>query len=112
VDPLTGLTVRSFAVAVTLFAIFIFKGDFRQLAAVDRGSLLLMCAEGLLAGLLGQWLYFKALKGWGASSVVPVVSSYSFFAFLFAVILLGEKITVFKSLGVVFIILGLIFLGI
>jgi len=111
IDPLTGLAVRNLFVTIALFSFLLCTGSIKYLANVDLKSAALLSIEGLLGGLIGQWLYFRALKYWEASNVVPIVSSYAFFSFLFAIMILGEKMTVQKSPGVIFVIAGLVFLG-
>jgi transporter family protein len=67
--------------------------------------------SGIVAGLLGMWSYFSAMKYWEASRVVPIVGAYPLFAFLFSLHLLGEQLTLQKGIGVILIVGGVILLG-
>ncbi len=106
VSPLVGLTFRNFIVTIVLTATLVSTGSLKDLLSVTPKGMLLISLEGILAGLIGHWLYFKALKLGAASKVVPVVSVYPLFALLFAVVLLGEKPTLQKTTGVVLVVLG------
>ena len=110
-DPMMGLAVRSLCITIALFVFLFLTGGIKNLLGLDKKAALFLGIEGVLGGLIGQYLYFKALKSSDASSVVPIVSSYSFFAFLFAIIILGEKLTLQKGIGALLIFLGLILLG-
>jgi transporter family protein len=43
---------------------------------VDGRSFLLFGASGMMAGLLGMWTYYAALKMEATSKIVPIAASY------------------------------------
>jgi transporter family protein len=54
--------------------------------------------------------YFKALKLGEASRVVPIVASYPMMTAIFSALLLGEKLTLMKFIGIILIIVGMFLL--
>ena len=81
----------------------IIHADFKTVAYVVIG--------GIIAGLLGMWSYFEALKHCEASRVAPIVGTYPLFAFIFAMIFLGEPLTLQKGIGVLLVVGGVFLLG-
>ena len=76
VDPLIGVTIRSTIVTAGLFFLTFLLGKGKALMEVDGKSLLLFSMSGLMAGLLGMWTYFTALKMEATSKIVPIAASY------------------------------------
>lgn len=105
-NPLVGVTIRNLIVTFVLVVIVVSTGTLKEFLAINPKTMALIGIEGVLGGLVGHWLYFKALKLGVASKVVPVVSTYPLFALLFAVVLLGEKLTFQKGVGAVLVVLG------
>jgi len=110
-SPLAGVTVRSIAVTTVVIVTVLVSGHYKVLATIEPGALVVLVLEGFLGGLIGQYFYFKAIKSLAASTVVPIVGAYPLFTFLLAVVLLSEKVTVAKSVGVLLVVSGIIFLG-
>jgi transporter family protein len=110
-DPLAGVAVRSIAVTVVVLATIIVTGQQRALLTTEPRALLVLAIEGFLGGLIGQYFYFRAIKSLGASTVAPIVGSYPLFTFVFALLILGEKITLTKGVGAILAVSGIILLG-
>lgn len=111
INPFIGLSIRTFIVAISIFILLIASGNIKELQLVDLKTILILGCEGLLAGLIGHFFYFKAIKVWEVSRVTPIVASYPLIAFIFAIIFLGEKVTMAKSVGAVFVASGILLLG-
>ncbi|NQT46547.1 MAG: EamA family transporter [Candidatus Omnitrophica bacterium] len=109
-DPLIGVAIRSIAISLILVASLAIGGGFNKLVSTDLKSLSVLIAEGVCAGLLGQYFYFKAVKVWEASKVVPIVGAYPLAAVFFAILFLGEHLTLAKGFGTLLIIAGIFFL--
>jgi len=110
-DPAVALVLRSFAVGGILAAWAGLSGKLPEVGALlTTKSGALIAAEGVVAALLGHLAYYFALKYGEASRVVPVASSFPLFAFVLAVILLGERPSWDKVLGVVLIVGGVLIL--
>jgi len=110
--PLTAVVIRNTFIAIMFLSVFFLSGHAKTLFSSDIRSVVLILIEASLAGLIGQFFYYKAVKVWEASRVVPIVGAYPLVSFIIAVIFLSEKITLAKLLGVVFVVIGVGFLGI
>jgi len=111
VHPFIGLSIRTFAIAAVILVVLIASGNIKEFPRLELRTIILLACEGLAAGLIGQFFYFKALKMWEASRVVPIAAAYPFIAFLLAIVFLGEKITLAKGLGAVLVVCGILLLG-
>ncbi len=106
--PLAGLTIRTMAVAVALVFTLLFSGQFRQIGAMESKGVIFMVVGGLIAGGIGQWLYYQALKSTEASRVVPIAGSYPLLAMIASIVFLGKQITLSKVIGTLLIVGGII----
>jgi transporter family protein len=110
VDSNLATAVRTTVVLVMAWAIALAFGSHRQLAQLDRRSILFLTASGIATGL--SWLcYFRALSLGPASRVAPVDKLSVVFVILLAWPLLGEGISLTKALGGVLIAAGAIVLA-
>ena len=76
-----------------------------SLGAVSSKTLVFLVLSGLSTG--ASWLcYFRALSKGDINKVVPIDKSSTVLTIILAVIFLSEKVTVYKTLGVVFIAIG------
>ncbi|MDO9123713.1 MAG: EamA family transporter, partial [Deltaproteobacteria bacterium] len=76
VDPLIGVTVRSAVVTAGLLILTFLLGKGKALMEVDGKGFLIFGASGLMAGILGMWTYYMALKMEATSKVVPIAACY------------------------------------
>ena len=65
----------------------------------------------LRKGLIGQYFYFKAIKSLEASTVTPIVGAYPLFTCILAILILGERLTIAKGIGVFLVVGGIFLLG-
>ena len=73
--------------------------------AVSSKTLVFLVLSGLSTGV--SWLcYFRALSKGDINKVVPIDKSSTVLTIILAVVFLGERVTVYKTLGVVFIAIG------
>lgn len=76
-----------------------------SLGAVSSKTLVFLVLSGLSTG--ASWLcYFRALSKGDINKVVPIDKSSTVLTIILAVVFLGEKVTVYKTLGVVFMAIG------
>ena len=76
-----------------------------SLGAVSSKTLVFLVLSGLSTG--ASWLcYFRALSKGDINKVVPIDKSSTILTIILAVIFLGERVTVYKTLGVVFMAIG------
>ena len=110
-DPTVALVLRSFTITLILAIWAALSGRLPEVEALlSTRAGALIAAEGILASLLGHLAYYYALKYGKASSVVPVASTFPLFAVILAVLLLGERISWDKVLGIAFILGGILLL--
>ena len=110
--PLTAVVFRNTFIVVMFLSAMLVNGSVKTLFTSDIRSVVLILIEASLAGLVGQYFYYKALKTWEASRVVPIVGAFPLVTFFIAVFVLAEKITLMKVLGALFIVAGVALLGI
>jgi len=108
--PLQGLVIRSVAIMVVLCIGLLFTGKLKEAFNVDVKSMAFFAASGIVAGLLGVFTYYSALKVGNASRIVPLASVYPMIAFILGVLILKENFTFTKLLGTLFVVLGVFLL--
>jgi len=109
-SPEVGLTIRTGAVAMGVLMIFLVTGQTRELSQMKPSSVFFLALSGLLAGVIGQLLYFKALKPGEASVVVPLVGAYPLITLILAIIFLKEKVTWIRAAGALLVASGVFLL--
>ena len=76
-----------------------------SIGAVSSKTLVFLVLSGFSTG--ASWLcYFRALSKGDINKVVPIDKSSTVLTIILAVIFLGERVTVYKTLGVVFMAIG------
>ena len=76
-----------------------------SLGAVSSKTLVFLVLSGLSTG--ASWLcYFRALSKGDINKVVPIDKSSTVLTIILAIVFLGERVTVYKTLGVVFMAIG------
>lgn len=109
VDPLIGVTIRSAIVTVGLFILTFALGKGKALMEVDGKGFLLFGASGLMAGLLGMWTYYTALRMEATSKIVPIAASYPLVTALLSILILREGVTLPRVIGTALIVVGIWF---
>ena len=107
VDPLVGVTVRSAIVTIGLFIILFLMGKGRELIEVSGKNVLIFGASGVMAGLLGMWTYYMALKMEATSKIVPIAASYPLVTALLGALILNEGVTLPRVIGTALIVSGI-----
>ena len=109
IDPLIGVTIRSTIVTAGLFILTFLLGKGKSLMEVDGKSFLLFGASGMMAGLLGMWTYYTALKMEATSKIVPIAASYPLVTALLSFLILREGVTLPSVFGTALIVMGIWF---
>ena len=109
VDPLAGITIRSTIAAVSLLILTLLLGRGRALIKVGGKAFLLFGVSGLLAGALGMWAYYAALKMEATSKIVPISASYPLVTAFLSVLILREGVTLSRVIGTALIVTGIWF---
>lgn len=108
-DPLTGVTIRSAAVALSLIIYLLLTGKIRGVLQSDFKTIAIFSTTGIIAGLFGMLTYFAALKRGATSQVVPIAATYPLVAAILSILILRENVTPLRILGTTLIILGIWF---
>jgi transporter family protein len=76
---------------------------------VDGKGFLLFGTSGLMAGLLGMWTYYTALRMEATSKIVPIAASYPLVTALLSILVLREGMTLPRVIGTALIVVGIWF---
>ena len=106
VDPLIGVTIRSAIVTAGLLLLTFLLGKGKALMELDGKSIFLFGVSGMMAGLLGMWTYYGALKIGATSKIVPIAACYPLVTALLSVLILKEGITLHRVIGTALIVSG------
>ena len=107
-DPWMGLAMRSFIISLIMGIWVIVTGHIHQLFRTELSAWGLICAEGILASLLGHLAYFYAIKYGMISRVIPIASAFPLVAMVGGLLLFSERIGWEKLLGAIMIVVGII----
>ncbi|MDI7259597.1 MAG: EamA family transporter [Thermodesulfobacteriota bacterium] len=107
VDPLVGVTIRSAIVTAGLLILTFVLGKGKELISLDGKSILLFGASGMMAGLLGMWTYYMALKMEATSKIVPIAACYPLVTALLSVLILNEGVSLSRVIGTALIVSGI-----
>ncbi|MGB3081356.1 MAG: DMT family transporter [Candidatus Omnitrophota bacterium] len=111
VDPLPGLFYRCLGVLLGVIVMGTVMLKPSQIKSVDLRSAALLLLAGFLGSFIAFIAFYKALKLGEMSIVVPVAGSFYIIAFILGIFLLGETVNALKLLGIIFVTIGIWFLG-
>lgn len=103
---LTALTIRSLGVTTVLLIALACLGKVKEVFSVDAKTATLFIISGIIAGLLGMWTYFNALKVAATSKIVPIAACYPLITAFLSVIILKENVSFVRLIGTFLIIAG------
>ncbi len=107
-NPLIGLSVRTFVTASVLFFWVLISGKAAELVSVPPRTLILLVIEAMLATLIGDLAYFAALKQGSASIVMLIMACSPVVTIICSLLFLHETLTIMNLLGGCLVIIGLI----
>lgn len=107
VDPLVGVTIRSTIVTACLLILTFVLGKGKELFSMDSRSVLLFGVSGMMAGLLGMWAYYAALKLEATSKIVPIAACYPLVTAMLSALILHEGFSFSRILGTALIVSGI-----
>lgn len=107
VDPFIGVTIRSTIVTIALLMLTFLLGKGRALIELEGRSILIFGLSGLMAGLLGMWTYYTALKIGPTSKIVPISACYPLITAILSVLILKEGLTLLRVIGTTLIVIGI-----
>ncbi|KSU64694.1 hypothetical protein AS034_00255 [[Bacillus] enclensis] len=109
-DPrlLTGYMLVFGSMILFIIGLITEPGEISQLDKASIGIWVLFLASAMLATAVGHMLYNHSIGKLGAAETSIFLNLNTFFSLVGAALFLGEKITSYHLLGLVFIILGVI----
>jgi transporter family protein len=105
--PLIAMTIRSLAITVGLLITLGCLGKVKEIFSVEGKTAILFIISGIMAGLLGMWTYFGALKAGATSKVVPIAACYPLITAFLSIVILKENVTLARLIGTSLIIAGI-----
>lgn len=107
VDANAATALRAVIMAIFLLFVVTVQGSYQQVLALfaDKKALLFIALSGI-AGASSWLFYFLALKFGKVSQVAPIDKLSVVVAVCLAAIFLGEKVTFWNGVGIVFIAVG------
>ena len=110
ISPLAATMVRGLVVAIMMSGAVVFSGQLGELRSLNWKVFGLIAVSALLAGALGQWAFYMALKPGRAALVVPIVAAYPIVTAIFGITLLGESLSLLRGVGVLLVVAGVVLL--
>jgi bacterial/archaeal transporter family protein len=111
VDPIVGVFIRSLGVFVGVLCFVPFLSHlWGPLTSAPFRTWALLGGGGILASILGQLCFYRALQAGEMSRVVPIGAAYPALAFLLGVLIFKEPITLSRLVGVTLILAGTLLL--
>lgn len=107
VNPMVGLAVRTMLAAGLVVGWAVIGGMFADIKAIPLNAWIFIAMEAILATLVGDLAYYAAIKSGEVSLVTVIMSSSPLVTILFAVLFLGEKLSLIRIVGAAFIVLGI-----
>ncbi len=109
VDSDLATAIRTVVILIIAWGIAFLRGGTATIATLTKQNILFLCLSGIATGL--SWIfYFKALQLGEVSQVAPIDKLSVALAIIFAVIFLGETLTLKMAIGAMLIIAGAIVL--
>jgi transporter family protein len=111
IDPVAGVVARTVGVLIGLMLFLpLAPRTWTQARALPPRVWLLLGLGGLLASIIGQICFYRALKTGEVSRVVPVGASYPVIACLLGIFVLREPLTAAKAVGIGLVVAGTLLL--
>lgn len=99
-DSDTATAIRTIVVLIFSWIMVFVTGGFHTISALTAKTMVFLVLSGMATG--ASWLcYFKALQLGNINKVVPIDKFSTVLTILFAFIILGEDIGVWKGIGII-----------
>ncbi len=110
IDPYVGVVLRTVPImTVGVIGLFV-MGRVQDVASVSMKSVIYVMIGGLLAGFVGQFAFYSALKAGESSRVVSLAATYPLVALTVSVVFLGESFSWQKLAGIIMVVGGVVLL--
>lgn len=107
--PATILVCGGVIYSLCIVVYFILNKDtvVKEIATLDKGTVMMMLFNSLIAGFLANYLYYHIIERYPGHVVSALIYSAPFFTLLLTFIFLQEDISVMSFFGVVLIVAGI-----
>lgn len=105
--PISANIVRLSCTGAVLLVFLVVTAGFGVFTELRPDTAVLAAISGIIGLGLGDTLYMASLKLMGVARAVPITCTYPLFNLVWAVFLVGEKVTLSLILGAVIIFLGI-----
>ncbi len=110
-SALSLVSLRAVIIGGIFLVYGLLSGRVAEVAATPGWAVLVAVVAALIGPIIGQVTYYMALRVDEVSRVVPVTSSYPLVLALLSVVILGEKLTWAKGLGIVLVVAGVLLIS-
>lgn len=111
-SPLSANAIRVSLVGLLLFLIFLFDPSKKSVKKPSKFSLALLGVAGILGLGIGSWLMLVSITLLGAARSSAIFSVSPFFSALIAILVLKEKPTLNRLMGILIVCLGVLLMSI
>ncbi|MFX0197899.1 MAG: DMT family transporter [Candidatus Hodarchaeota archaeon] len=111
-SPLSANAIRVSLVGLILFLIFLFSPSKKSAKKPSKFSLTLLGIAGILGLGIGSWLMLVSITLLGAAKSSAIFSISPFFSALIAILVLKEKPTLNRLVGILIVCLGVLLMSI
>lgn len=113
IDPKTILIISSFfyTSCIILFAIYNYKEFIKDLKIIDTKSFIVIGITAIFSAFIANLIYFYILKNNESYIVSALIYSSPVFTLILAYFFLKEKITLYGFIGLIFIVIGILFIA-
>lgn len=110
-DPIAGVVARTLGILLGIVLFMIIAPDVpRRFVQMDGRSKLALMGGGLMASVVAQMFFYRALKDGEVGKVSSVGGAWPVFAFILSALIFHEPLTRGKLLGVFLVTMGVILL--
>jgi drug/metabolite transporter (DMT)-like permease len=110
-DPFLVNGLRAAVALLVIIPLVFITGGVGDYRLLTLPRMLLLVGSVTLGGVIGDALYVTSLKKIGVSRAFPITNSYPVFTMLLGALVLGEKITWIRVVGMAIVLLGVYFVS-
>jgi transporter family protein len=111
INPMFAVVLRTLGSAIAAVVLLAFLSGYKSsFTNFTWNAMVLLMIGGMLANVVGQVFFYKALQNGDVSTILPITGAYPMIAFVLGILVLGEAVTVQKIAGAVLILGGIIML--
>ncbi len=109
--PSTMLLIQIIISSVSFVIITTAMGDFYEMFRIGTYPFLALLSAAILGIIFGNLMYLTSLKLIGVSKAYPIAMTYPLLTYILEIIFLDGEFKWFKILGIVFVIIGVVFIS-